>query len=91
MFVCVCARAWVRWAHVWCYGWQGVQHWKKVYQDSNKYHKVGRVSHPPIDPASPIPEHCDPKKAQAAKEREQKAKGGESAGKGEGAAKHEEL
>ncbi|KAJ7725115.1 cytochrome b5 [Mycena metata] len=24
--------------------------------------KVGRVSHPPINPASPIPEHCDAKK-----------------------------
>ena len=63
---------------------QGVQHWKKFYADSKKYHKVGRVSHPPIDPASPVPEHCDRKKAaQAAEERERKAK--------EKAAKHEEL
>ena len=53
---------------------QGVQHWKKFYADSKKYHKVGRVSHPPIDPASPYPEHCDPKKAQAAREREREAR-----------------
>ncbi|KAI0751265.1 cytochrome b5-like heme/steroid binding domain-containing protein [Daedaleopsis nitida] len=63
---------------------KGVEHWKKFYTDSTKYHKVGRVSHPPIDPASPVPEHCDPKKeAQAKAERERKAK--------EGATKHEEL
>lgn len=30
---------------------------------------MGRVNHPPIDPSSPIPEHCDPKKA--AKEKEE--------------------
>lgn len=64
-------------------GFQGVQHWKKFYTDSKKYYKVGRVSHPSIDPASPYPEHCDPKKAQAAKERESEA--------GAGAQKHEEL
>ncbi|CDO74130.1 hypothetical protein BN946_scf185043.g180 [Trametes cinnabarina] len=55
---------------------RGVQHWKKFYADSKKYHKVGRVSHPPIDPASPYPEHCDLKKAQEAQERERKAKEG---------------
>ena len=31
------------------------------------------MSHPPIDPASPIPEHCDPKKEKAAREREEAA------------------
>ncbi|KAI0721975.1 cytochrome b5 [Cerioporus squamosus] len=63
---------------------RGVEHWKKFYTDSKKYRKVGRVSHPPIDPASPWPEHCDPKKAEAAKEREQQAAR-------EGMAKHQEL
>ncbi|OCH95869.1 cytochrome b5 [Obba rivulosa] len=52
---------------------QGVQHWKKFFAEHKKYFKVGRVSHPPIDPSSPIPEHCDPKKAQAAKDAEEKA------------------
>ncbi|EJF63049.1 cytochrome b5 [Dichomitus squalens LYAD-421 SS1] len=62
---------------------RGVQHWKKFYAESKKYHKVGRVSHPPIDPASPYPEHCDPKKAEAAREREREAQAE--------ARKHEEL
>ncbi|KAH9894164.1 cytochrome b5 [Cubamyces lactineus] len=66
---------------------RGVQHWKKFYAESKKYTKVGRVSHPPIDPASPYPEHCDPKKAQAALERERKAKEHDDAK----AAKREEL
>ena len=42
---------------------QGLQHWKKFFADSKKYRKVGRVLHEPIDPMSPIPEPCDPKKA----------------------------
>jgi hypothetical protein len=40
---------------------QGVDHWKKFYAEHKDYFKVGRVSHPPIDPASPVPEHCNPK------------------------------
>ena len=55
------------------------------------------MAHPPIDPASPIPEHCDPKKAQKLKEQEEaearakaEAHAQEAAGKAsEGA--HEEL
>ncbi|KAJ6627409.1 cytochrome b5-like heme/steroid binding domain-containing protein, partial [Mycena sp. CBHHK59/15] len=43
--------------------YEGVQHWKKFFANHKDYPKVGRVSHPPIDPASPVPEHCDPKKA----------------------------
>jgi len=50
----------------------GLAHWKKFYSEHKDYFKVGRVNHPPIDPASPIPEHCDPKKAKAAKEAEEK-------------------
>lgn len=67
---------------------QGVEHWKKFYGESKKYKKVGRVSHPPIDPASPVPEHCDPKKAQAALEQERKAK---EEAQGTKEAKREEL
>ena len=76
---------------------QGVQHWKKFYAESAKYRKVGRVSHPPIDPASPVPEHCDAKKAQKAKEEAAaaaKAKAGEGEGEGgrqKDAAGHAEL
>jgi len=44
----------------------GVQHWKKFFTEHKTYSKVGRVLHPPIDPQSPIPEHCDPKEEQTA-------------------------
>lgn len=47
---------------------QSLEHWKKYFANSKKYRKVGRVLHEPIDPMSPIPEHCDPKKAAAAPE-----------------------
>ena len=48
---------------------QSLNHWKKFFADSKKYRKVGRVMHEPIDPMSPIPEHCDPKKAAKAPEK----------------------
>ncbi|GAA6002334.1 hypothetical protein JCM10207_001069 [Rhodosporidiobolus poonsookiae] len=38
--------------------------WKKFYGSHGKYHKVGTVVHPPIDPASPIPEPCTQGKPQ---------------------------
>ncbi|KAF9268303.1 cytochrome b5 [Marasmius fiardii PR-910] len=41
---------------------RGVEHWKKFYAEHKDYFKVGKVVHPPIDPASPIPEHCQPGK-----------------------------
>ena len=41
---------------------QGVNHWKSFFKDHKSYHKIGRVQHVPIDPARPIPEHCNPKK-----------------------------
>jgi hypothetical protein len=41
---------------------QGLEHWKQFFANHKTYFKVGRVVHPPIDPASPTPEHCDPKK-----------------------------
>ncbi|KAJ8590758.1 cytochrome b5 [Rhizopogon salebrosus TDB-379] len=43
---------------------RGVEHWKKFFSEHKTYEKVGKVLHPPIDPLSPIPKHCDPKKEQ---------------------------
>jgi len=48
-----------------------VEHWKQFFKDHKSYYKVGRVSHPPIDPMNPLPPHCDPKK-----DAEQKARWG---------------
>ena len=48
-----------------------MEHWKKFFSEHKSYRKVGRVNHPPIDPTSPLPVHCDPKK-----EVEQKARWG---------------
>jgi predicted heme/steroid binding protein len=42
----------------------GLDHWKEFFADHKTYLKVGKVVHHPIDPSSPIPEHCDPKKRQ---------------------------
>lgn len=39
-----------------------LRHWKKFYAEHETYKKVGSVVHPPIDPLSPIPEPCQPKK-----------------------------
>jgi len=47
-------------------------HWKKFYAEHPDYVKVGRVNHRQIDPDSPIPEHCDPKKAKEVQEEEVK-------------------
>ncbi|KAI8907484.1 cytochrome b5-like heme/steroid binding domain-containing protein [Powellomyces hirtus] len=33
--------------------------WTDFYANSDKYFKVGRVVHDPIDPSSPIPEDCN--------------------------------
>ncbi|KAL4264196.1 Cytochrome b5 heme-binding domain-containing protein [Pleurotus pulmonarius] len=49
---------------------KGLQHWKTFFAEHKTYTKVGKVSHPPIDPASPIPESCrtpkgDKKEAEA--------------------------
>lgn len=41
---------------------QSVEHWKRFFRDHKTYFKVGRVNHKPIDPMSPLPSHCDPKK-----------------------------
>ncbi|KAJ7162625.1 cytochrome b5-like heme/steroid binding domain-containing protein [Mycena crocata] len=66
--------------------YEGVQHWKQFFKNHKDYPQVGRVSHPPIDPKSPIPEHCDAKKQAQAEEakreeaqREAKAKAAKEA------------
>jgi len=41
-----------------------IEHWKQFFANHKTYFKIGKVVHPPIDPASPIPEHCDPQKRQ---------------------------
>jgi len=63
---------------------RSVNHWREFFRDHKTYHKVGRVIHPPIDPESPIPGHCNPKK-----EAKRKAKEEERANKASKG--HEEL
>ncbi|KAJ7283370.1 cytochrome b5-like heme/steroid binding domain-containing protein [Mycena rebaudengoi] len=46
----------------------GVEHWKRFFANHREYTKIGRVSHRPIDPKSPIPVHCDAKKQAKAEE-----------------------
>ncbi|GJJ07714.1 hypothetical protein Clacol_001919 [Clathrus columnatus] len=53
---------------------RGIDHWKKFFANHKDYRKVGRVVHPPIDPASPIPEHCNPDTKQKRAENRQKRK-----------------
>ncbi|KAJ3566966.1 hypothetical protein NP233_g6669 [Leucocoprinus birnbaumii] len=74
---------------------KSIDHWKKFYRDHKDYFKVGRVSHKPIDPASPIPEHCDPKKAEKQRqeraEREKAAAAAAAASEKTKQGQHEEL
>lgn len=56
----------------WPRAFQSLAHWKKFYAEHPDYVKVGRVNHRQIDPDSPIPDHCDPKKAKEAQEEEVK-------------------
>jgi predicted heme/steroid binding protein len=37
---------------------EGLESWKQFYRNHDKYVWVGRVWHPPIDPASPPPQPC---------------------------------
>jgi hypothetical protein len=41
---------------------QSIDKWKQFFKNSDKYSYVGKVIHHPIDPKSPIPEHCEPEK-----------------------------
>lgn len=45
---------------------QSLNHWKAFFANHKKYFKVGTVTHPPIDPASPIPESCNKPKTEEA-------------------------
>ncbi|TFL00636.1 cytochrome b5-like heme/steroid binding domain-containing protein [Pterulicium gracile] len=49
---------------------QSVNHWKNFFAEHKDYFKVGRLLQKPIDPASPIPVHCDPKKQEEIDKRE---------------------
>ncbi|KJA24619.1 hypothetical protein HYPSUDRAFT_65498 [Hypholoma sublateritium FD-334 SS-4] len=53
---------------------RGLAHWKKFYTEHKDYVKIGRVSHPPIHPDTPVPVHCDPKKAAAQAKAAEEAK-----------------
>jgi len=52
---------------------ESVDHWKKFFAEHKKYNKVGKVIHPPIDPASPIPDPCDTKKRKEKPSKESQA------------------
>jgi hypothetical protein len=65
-----------------------MQHWKKFYQDHKDYFRVGRVTHKPIDPSSPIPVHCKDKKSE--KQRQERAET-EKATTEKAREEHEEL
>lgn len=81
-----------------------MQHWKTFFSEHKSYVKVGRVNHQPIDPASPLPVHCEPKKeaeqkarwgagppsVQEKQQQQQKGVGEETVGS-PGSAAHEEL
>ncbi|KAF9451999.1 cytochrome b5 [Macrolepiota fuliginosa MF-IS2] len=67
---------------------KSIEHWRSFYREHKDYHKIGRVSHKPIDPSSPIPVHCDPKKAE--KQRQERAER-EKAAAQKTEDKHEEL
>ncbi|ORZ41727.1 cytochrome b5-like heme/steroid binding domain-containing protein [Catenaria anguillulae PL171] len=38
---------------------KGVDEWREFYDNHDQYFYVGTVVHPPIDPNTPIPKHCD--------------------------------
>ncbi|KAI9510976.1 cytochrome b5 [Russula earlei] len=70
---------------------QSVEHWKQFFKEHKSYFKVGRVNHPPIDPTSPLPSHCDPKKDAEQKVRWGAAPQPAPAGDPAAAAKREEA
>lgn len=53
---------------------KGVEHWKAFFKRSDKYPFVGKVIHPPIDPMSPTPIHCDENKRNPPKQTQGPAK-----------------
>ncbi|WVQ72283.1 hypothetical protein IAR50_001833 [Cryptococcus sp. DSM 104548] len=45
---------------------KSVTHWKKFFENNEKYTKIGTVLNPPIDPSTPIPPPCrEEKKSEA--------------------------
>ncbi|KAF8529278.1 cytochrome b5 [Hysterangium stoloniferum] len=69
-----------------------IEHWKNFFANHKDYPKVGRVVHPPIDPASPIPEDCDPKRKQErATAHEKQRKESEAAAVANDGKSHQEL
>jgi hypothetical protein len=58
----------------WLIAVQGVNHWKSFFSDHKSYTRVGRVSHPPIDPMSPVPEPCQPPKDNKGEAKSEKTK-----------------
>jgi hypothetical protein len=65
-----------------------MQHWKNFYRDHKDYFRVGRVTHKPIEPSSPIPVHCKDKKAE--KQGQERAETGTAASE-KTRQEHEEL
>ncbi|KAF7978313.1 hypothetical protein HWV62_921 [Athelia sp. TMB] len=66
---------------------QGLNHWKEFFANHKSYTLVGKVVHPPIDPSSPIPEHCNPLK----REPQEEAVKPNTATQPTGASDHQEL
>ncbi|KAJ3739548.1 cytochrome b5 [Lentinula detonsa] len=69
---------------------RGVNHWKEFYANHAEYKKVGRVSHRPINPASPLPEPCKPPKEKKNNEKVSEEKQ-DNESKVKGRTVHEEL
>ncbi|KAJ3736513.1 cytochrome b5-like heme/steroid binding domain-containing protein [Lentinula guzmanii] len=69
---------------------RGVNHWKEFYTNHAEYKKVGRVSHRPINPASPLPEPCKPPKEKKNNEKASEEKQ-DNESKVKGRTVHEEL
>ena len=44
---------------------KSLAHWKNFFAKHEKYRHVGWVQHPPIDPESPLPVHCNEERAAA--------------------------
>lgn len=44
---------------------KSLDHWKKFFANHEKYQHIGWVQHPPIDPNTPPPVHCDEERAAA--------------------------
>ncbi|EKM80250.1 hypothetical protein AGABI1DRAFT_113450 [Agaricus bisporus var. burnettii JB137-S8] len=68
---------------------ESMQNWKVFYRDHKDYFRVGRVTHKPVDPSTPIPPHCKAKKEEE-KKRQQRADA-EKAASEQDRGEHDEL